>query len=154
MCIGVEYFRDGEPVRVYVTQGGAQVPVRLRNGRIVTVKWGARAGVPGVEDDTGAGHIRTWPEGGWAPLDDVHAEKWHKFDPKPVKITVNRFVVVDEHQLPRWTFLKKGQYLQGLLAHARGDRRVYVVTVHTPEGLPGVAWPRIITPSIRFRQTG
>lgn len=147
MCIGVEYFENEEPRRVYVTQSGAQLPVRLRSGRIVMVTWGARAGIPGVEDDTGPGHIKTWPDGGWAALDDVRAGKWSRFDPKPVKIAVNRFVVFDEHQQPRWTYLTRGQYLQGLLAHAGSERRVYVVTVHSPERLPGAVWPRIVISS-------
>ncbi len=145
MCIGVEYFKDGEPVRVYVTQGGAQLPIRLRGGRVVMVKWGARSAIPGVEDDTGPGHIRTWPNGGWAALDDIRSDAWKRYDPKPVKVVINRFVVVDRHHLPRWTYLKRGQYLQGLLAHAGHERRVYVVTTHPPERLPGVVWPRVIS---------
>ena len=145
MCVGVEYFVDGEPVTIYVTQRDARLPVRLRGGRIKLVTWGAREGVPGVEDDTGPGHIKTWPSGGWAPLDDVRADKWRRYDPKPVKIAINRFVVVDKWHVPRWTYLTHGQYLQGLLAEAGRERRVYVVTVHSPERLPGVIWPRIIT---------
>jgi hypothetical protein len=111
------------------------------------VLWGARSGIPGVEDDTGPGHIKTWPDGGWATLDDVRAGKWNRFNPKPVKIAVNRFVVIDEHHQPRWTYLTRGQYLQGLLAQAGSERRVYVVTVHSPERLPGAVWPRIVTSS-------
>lgn len=145
MCVGVEFFQNDEPQRVYVTHAHARLPVRLRGGRVVMMLWGARANVPGVEDDTGPGHMKTWPEGGWAPLDDVRAGKWGRFDPKPVKIAVNRFVVIGNDHVSRWTYLRRGQYLQGLVAQAGNERRVYVVTVHPPEGVPGAVWPRVVS---------
>jgi len=44
MCVGVEYFQDGEPVTVYVTQRNAHLPVRLRGGPIKLLMWGAPPG--------------------------------------------------------------------------------------------------------------
>jgi hypothetical protein len=144
MCIGVEYFRDGESVRVYVTQRNPLIPIRLKSGRVTFLKWGARGACQGVEGDTGPGHIQTWPEGGWAALDEIRAGRWSKLDPKPAKIAVAGFAIVDEHHVRRWTQLRRGQYLQGLVAQAGRERRVYVVTIQSPGSLPGTLWPRII----------
>jgi hypothetical protein len=147
MCWGVEYFRDSELVTVYFEQKNPLLPVRLRGGRVVFVKWGARRAGIGVEDDTGPGHIATWQDGAWAPRELINTYAWQRYDPKPVKIAVARFVVVDEQHLPRWFVLERGQYLQGLLAKAGGERRVYVVTVPPPKELAGAVWPRILNTS-------
>ncbi len=42
------------------------------------------------------GHMRTWPDGGWTTPDEMRAEKWRRFDPKPVKIVISRFMVIGE----------------------------------------------------------
>ena len=107
--------------------------------------WGARRVGIGVEDDTGPGHIAIWQEGGWVPLETIGEYAWQRYDPKPVKIAVARFVVVDQYTNPRWFALERGQYLQGLLATAGGERRVYLVTVPPPENLGRSVWPRIVT---------
>ena len=109
------------------------------------MKWGARRAGIGVEDDTGPGHIATRQEGGWVQREAIGTYVWQRYDPKPVKIAAARFVVVDEHHLPRWFALERGQYLQGLLAKAGGERRVYVVTVPVPERAGCSVWPRVVT---------
>jgi hypothetical protein len=142
MCLGVEYYENGERVVVLFGRANARLPVRTRNGRVVMVKWGTRTADLGVEDESGPGHIKTWPGGAWAWLGDVRAGKWDKLTPKPVKIIATRFMVLDEQQVQRWFPLPRRCHLQGLLADAGRERRVYVVTVPAPPTYR--FWPRIV----------
>ncbi len=50
------------------------MPVGLRNGLVVMVRWGARSAQYCMEDDTGMRHMRTRPEG-WTALDEIRGEK-------------------------------------------------------------------------------
>ena len=98
------------------------------------------------ESDNEPGYLGSWPDTGWAPLDTIRAGTWNRLDPQPVKICVARFCIVDRWDVPLWYPLQRGQYLQGLLATLRGQKRVYVVAVAPPEGveLAIEMWPRIV----------
>jgi hypothetical protein len=145
MCVGVEFFENGEPRRVYVSQPDPHLPVKLRDGAVVMVKWGAGTAKYRVDDNT-PGRLFKFPPEGWARLDSVRADEWRRYNPRPVKIAVARFVEVDSMQVPHWIDLKPGQYLQGLRAQIGEDRRVYVVTIPAPEVYRHISdrWPRVV----------
>lgn len=131
MCSGVEFkgriitFADEAPA----------LPVLLRDGGICWVPWGARHGVPSP-----------WVAGTCARLDSIHAGKWDRYHPVPVKIPVDRVMERDGRNRPYWVKLGGNQWLQGLVARAGEDRRVYVVTVETPAAYRHVSdrWPRVM----------
>ena len=145
MCVRVEYVLDGRPVVVDFDIGEACLPVKLRRGGVAFVKWGTRSPRYGIEENT-PGHLLKWPETGWATLESIRADDWSKFDPRPVKVVVSRFEVAGRNQLYHWIDLRPGEYLQGLLAQIRRDKRVYIVTIPTPERCAHMSdrWPRIV----------
>ena len=87
-----------------------------------------------------------FPIGGWAPLDQVRAGEWQRFDPRPVRILVARFLQVDVWQVPRYFALNPGEFVQGLLATLSNDTRVYIVTVPPPAEYADQEWywPRVL----------
>lgn len=145
MCVGVEFFEDDQPRQVYVGQPGAQLPVKCRDGDVMMITWGVATAQNHVDDNT-PGRLRKFPQGGWARLESIKADEWARYNPRPIKIAVARFVQVDSMQVPHWIELKRGQYLQGLIAHIGHDHRVYVVTVPAPDEYPHISdrWPRIV----------
>ncbi|HXF67896.1 MAG TPA: hypothetical protein VNK67_14515 [Burkholderiales bacterium] len=140
MCAGIELLREGRIVRVYFPAPRAALPVLTREGSELLLPWGAR----GREYDA-LGLVK-WPAGGWARLESVRAGRWDAFDPRPVKIPARGFMEKDAAGASHWFALGPGQYIQGLLARAGEERRVYVVTVGPPQGLAHIhdRWPRIV----------
>jgi hypothetical protein len=135
MCGGVYYkFGDGD-FRVYFPNPKATLPVILKDGSIELCPWGRR------REQAGA-----LPMGGWARLDSIYSGRWDKWFPKPVKLPVLQFMEKDVSGQSHWFDVMKGQFIQGLIARAGTEQRVYVVTV-TPEFDDAVhdRWPRIIT---------
>jgi hypothetical protein len=146
MCDGVEYFLDGERVTVYFGEPGAELPIRTRAGAIAFLRWGA-LGKYYFSDDNRAGWGRKFPEGGWASLASIRAGEWTTLEPRPVRIMASRFIHVNSWQVPRYFSLKRGEFIQGLLAQIDVHRRVYVVTVPPPSSESPEEWkewPRII----------
>jgi hypothetical protein len=138
MCAGVELRCAGGVRRVYFPAPGAALPVLHRDGSETTLTWGARG------DEYAGG--RRWPRGGWARLDSVRAGKWDAYRPLPVKIPARGYMEKDADGRSHWFALEPGRYLQGLVAHLGGERRVYVVTVEPPPERAHVhdRWPRIV----------
>jgi hypothetical protein len=152
MCHGVEYFREGQRVLVYFDVAHAELPVRKRSGAIEFVTWGAR-GERYLSDDNTPGYLLKFPVGGWAARGSILAGAWEKFEPRPVRIVASRFVFNHAQLGPLFFALDRGEYIQGLLAQAALQRRVYVVTVPAP---PEHAdrldeWPRVIKSRHRVR---
>ncbi len=89
VCLNVEYHCSDEATRVYFTQRGTLTWVRLREGRVTLIRWGARSARHRLEHHTGPGHMRTRADGGWTTLDEIRTEKWRRSDPTPVKIVIS-----------------------------------------------------------------
>ena len=145
MCIGIEYYLEGERKSVFFDTERPELPVRLRGGGITFYRWGARSTV--YYD---AGNVQGWgakfPETGWASLAEIKQHKWARLEPRPVRIFAARFIQVDAWQVPRYFSLNAGEFIQGLLATISHHRRVYVVTVPPPAEHADKAWiwPRIV----------
>ena len=134
MCGGVYYSANGEDTRVYFPNPEAQLPVRTRTGEIRLLAWGRR--------NKQAGKL---PLGGWARLDSIYAGRWDRWFPVPVKIPVKCFMEKDIEDHSRWYDLTRGQWIQGLVARDRHERRIYIVTL-IPELADAIhgRWPRIM----------
>lgn len=122
---------------VYFKQPKAMLPVKLKNGECQLVPWGRR------ENENSE-----MPLGGWARLASIKSEKdqkWHLYQPKPVKIFIDKFMEKDFEGSPRWYEVTKGKCLQGLLAQQENEFRLYIVTIE-PEDLMNChyRWPHII----------
>lgn len=126
---------------VSFTQPKAVLPVKLKTGETKLATWGRR------ENENSE-----MPLGGWARLSNIKNEKnkrWDIYLPKPVKISVDKFMEKDFEGKPCWYEVTKGKCIQGLLAKEQNNYRVYIVTVD-PEDLTNChyRWPHIITCSI------
>lgn len=134
MCGGVYYSFKGEDIRVYFPNPRAMLPVKEKNGSSILLPWGRRKQQKGL-----------LPLGGWARLDSIHAGRWDKWFPVPVKLPLKSFMEKDMEGTSHWFDLTKGKYVQGLVARDQHEQRVYVVTVE-PEMTDAVheRWPRII----------
>lgn len=135
MCGGVYYEYLEEHVRVYFPNPKAMLPVRKKDGSVVLMPWGRRKEQPGA-----------LPMGGWARLDSIHAGRWDKWFPVPVRLPIVSFMEKDIEGNSHWYDLTKGKYIQGLIAKNGGEQRVYIVTIQ-PEMADAVhdRWPRIIS---------
>jgi hypothetical protein len=135
MCGGVYYSINDQDIRVYFPNPKAQLPVKARNGGISTLVWGRR------HQQAGA-----LPLGGWARLDGIYAGHWDRWFPQPVKMPVKSFMEKDLEGHSHWYDLTRGQWIQGLVARHRQERRVYVVTIE-PELADAIynRWPRIMS---------
>lgn len=134
MCGGVYYSFNGQDIRVYFPNPRAQLPVRRKDGEIVLLPWGRRKEQAGV-----------LPLGGWARLDSIHAGRWDKWFPVPVKFVIKSFMEKDVEGASHWYDLTQGKWIQGLVARNDHEQRVYVVTVE-PQRDDAVhdRWPRIM----------
>jgi hypothetical protein len=135
MCAGVLYSYKGQDVRVFFPTPGAMLPVRTRAGEMALLPWGRRR--------EQAGRL---PLGGWARLESIYAGRWDRWFPVPVKLPVSSFMEKDIEGHPYWYDLVKGQWIQGLIAKEKYERRLYIVTV-TPELEDAIhdRWPRIVS---------
>ena len=139
MCAGVEIEGQEKAARIYFPVKTATLPVLMRDGSIVRMRWGAR------NEELADGGPR-WPKGGWARLESVKAGRWKAFDPQPVKIPAKGYMEKDNDGHSHWFNLEPGQYIQGLVARIGEERRVYVVTISTPPEFAHIhdRWPRIV----------
>jgi hypothetical protein len=85
------------------------------------------------------------PLGGWARLSNIKNEKdqkWNMYLPKPVLISVDKFMEKDFEGKNCWYEVTKGKCIQGLLAQYENEYRLYVLTVD-PEDLMNChyRWP-------------
>ncbi len=134
MCGGVYYSFNGQDIRVYFPNPKAQLPVRRKGGEVVLLPWGRRKEQAGV-----------LPLGGWARLDSIHAGRWDKWFPKPVKLVIKSFMEKDVEGTSHWYDLTQGKWIQGLVARNDHEQRVYVVTVEPQrDDAAHDRWPRIM----------
>ena len=134
MCGGVYYAFEGKDIRVYFPNPGAMLPVMKKDGSRVLLPWGRRREQPGQ-----------LPLGGWARLESIHAGRWDKWFPVPVKLPVKSFMEKNIEGASQWFDLTKGKYIHGLVAKANNEQRVYIITV-VPEMEEALytRWPRIV----------
>ncbi len=134
MSGGVEYTWQGKMMRIYFPNPKARLPVRKKDGRIELLTWGRRKA-----------QIGELPSGGWARHESIEKGIWDKWQPRPVKIIVDRFMEKDMEGQSHWFELTAGQWIQGLVARHKNEQRVYVVTV-VPEMPDAIhdRWPRIM----------
>ena len=87
------------------------------------------------------------PPGSWARHESVLKGVWDKYFPKPVLISVDRFMEKDSQGKSHWYPLTPSTYLQGLIAGDEDEQRVYVVTISTENSEHEDIhdrWPRIV----------
>ena len=131
MCIGIEYFIDGERQTVYFDSKVPELPVLGHGAGLGFYRWGVRGPTYHLSDNT-PGWLQKFPETGWAPLAEIRAGKWERYEPQPVRIIASRFIQVNSWLVPCYFSLEPGEFIQGLLATITHDHRVYVVTVPAP----------------------
>ena len=144
MCVGIEYFLDGKPVTVYFDSERPELPVRLRRGAIAFYRWGAQGRI--YSDDNTPGWLQKFPEGCHASLESIRADRWINYEPKPARILASRFIQINSMRIPCYFELKRGEFIQGLIATIASNQRVYVVTVPAPpqHAAEWQDWPRIV----------
>ena len=132
MCGGIEY----QDQKIYFPQPNARLPVLLRHGDVTWVTWGKRK-----NEDSGK-----FPNGGWARLNSIKANKWKPWHPRPVLVVANCFMEKDYDGQSHWIPLDASMVVQALLASRGGERRVYVVTETTPPEYQWIhdRWPRLV----------
>jgi hypothetical protein len=147
MCVGIEYFVNGASVCAFFDSDRPQIPLRRPGGLIAFYTWGARGGI--YSNNNTPGWLQKFPEGGHALLEDIRADKWTKYDPKPCRISASRFIQIDLFGLPRYFSLESGEYIQGLIATIAAHQRVYVVMQPAPaeHAQEWPEWPRVVSNS-------
>jgi hypothetical protein len=145
VCGGVQFERDGQTIKTYFPNPKSRLPILTRQGGSVLVPWGRREDQPG-----------NTPQGGWARLESIKNGTWKRFNPKPVKISVDAFMEKDEAGSSHWFLLEDNQFIQGLIATDGPFTRLYVVTEENSESChKSNRWPRIMAAPdvLRVRST-
>ena len=134
MCGSVIYTHGEQMVRVGFSNPAAMLPVCTRNGNMALLPWGRRRQQMGK-----------LPLGGWARLESIYAGRWDRWFPVPVKLPIQSFMERDIEGRECWYDLAPGQWIQGLVAREKHERRLYVVTVE-PELEDAIhnRWPKIV----------
>lgn len=140
VCIRVAYRFAGMSVgSAFDSATRAMLPVRKRSGRDELVLWGRREGDPGSADIAPG-----------VALDTVKSGAWDVFQPRWVKLFVDRYQIADARGRPLWHELANGSFLQGVLivdTDEHGTQRVYVASIAAPEQFASLSgdgrWPHI-----------
>jgi hypothetical protein len=84
--------------------------------------------------------------GGRATRESVLSGAWERFEPRPVRVVASRFMLADAQLGPIFFSLRRGEFIQGLLAQTGAQRRLYIVTVDAPpeQRERWREWPRIV----------
>ncbi|MEO8402916.1 MAG: hypothetical protein ABI597_14180 [Gammaproteobacteria bacterium] len=139
----VIFHYQGKVYTVFFSRMNAVLPVKLKNGDCKLVAWGRR------ENENSE-----MPLGGWArstAIKNNQDQRWNMYSPKPVQISIDKFMEKNFEGKACWYEITKGQCIQGLLAKEQDEYRLYIVTVD-PEDLTNChyRWPHIITCSIKL----
>lgn len=136
MSWAVRFLHDGNERLSRFEYQGARLPVSTRRGaQVVLLAWGRRPHERGA-----------LPQGGWARLTHIQAGVWDRFAPRPVRLPVEGFAERDVMRREHWFAVTAGQYIQGCLARAEGETRVYIVTLDcAPDMGEFERWPRIVS---------
>jgi len=135
MCLAARFTFDEKDWQVRFTQATARLPVLTKTHDHYLMPWGRRKG-----------EQLTLPMGGWARLTHIQGGRWDVFQPVPVKIPVSGFMEQDVMGNEQWHLVTAGQYLQGLMARANDEQRLYVVILESgPDETYFERWPRIVS---------
>lgn len=139
----VIFHYQGKVYTVFFSRANAVLPVKLKNGGCKLVTWGRR------ENENSE-----MPLGGWVRSTIIRNDqdlRWNMYSPKPVQISIDKFMEKNFEGKSCWYEITKGQCIQGLLAKEQDEYRLYIVTVD-PEDLTNChyRWPHIITCSRRL----
>lgn len=131
MCSGIEYQNQ---MHLW-SDPEVRLPVLLKDGELSWLHWGARHGIESP-----------FFQGPCARLESIKMGKWSRFNPVAVKIPMDRYMERDAKGKPYWVKTNEAEMLQGLVATWQDERRIYVVTVETPQAFAHVQprWPRVI----------
>ena len=131
MCSGIEY--EGQ-MHLYASLERPRCAPSCSTS-LKWVRWGERHGVQSP-----------FFQGPCARLESIKERKWNRFNPRSVKIVMDRYMERDLKNKPYWVKAPEGAVLQGLLATWGDEQRVYVVTTETPAEFQHVQprWPRIL----------
>jgi hypothetical protein len=134
MCRAVIYAHGSQQKTVYFPQKDAKLPVRTRKGGCTLIPWGRRKDEPGI-----------LPMGSHIDLNVLQQGEWDEYLIKPVKLPILSFQQLDIEGNAQWFIVTAGQWVQGVLAELREERRVYIVTIipNRPDRLYEY-WPRLI----------
>jgi hypothetical protein len=135
MCRGVYYIINHQECRIEFSNPKACLPVKKKQGGTILLPWGRRRQ-----------QVGQLPLGGWARLDAIYSGHWDRWRPLPVKLDIRQFMERNIEEKCCWFDVTPGKWIQGLVAHWKHERRVYVVTI-TPELVDAMylRWPRIIS---------
>jgi hypothetical protein len=142
MCAGIEYVFNGQRYIAMPDTQASALPVRMRGGALMFVRWGALGGrVHGLRSAP-----ITWPAEPWIELELIKRKAFADCDPRPVRIPATRFLVFRELDAATvdGSLLQK-KWLQGTLVRYGADMAVYLVVVKPPPHLiVATPWPRIV----------
>lgn len=136
MSWAIRFFHDGRELVSRFPSGRAVLPVSTRRGaQVVLGRWGRRPGESGV-----------LPLGGWAHRTHLQSDVWAAYAPRPALLPVYGFAERDVTGRERWFKVSRGSYLQGCVARAERECRIYVVTLDcAPDEMEFERWPRLVT---------
>lgn len=113
----------------------AKIPVKTKGEHRIFLPWGRRCNERGE-----------LPIGSHIHLAHIHAGVWDRFFPVPVKcVDISHFRLVDLYGVGHWFTLPGGKWIQGLVARAKTEQRVYLVSLaYDLDQRPFDYWPRIL----------
>lgn len=135
MLAAVTYTYQGQHYEVHFRHVHALLPVKLRRGGVALLPWGRRKTQPGK-----------LPYGGCIHLNAIYAGLWQPYHPRPVRLDLESFMILDYENHPRWYDQKNSLAdIQGLVARLGSEQRVYVVVIDPRiEFDYHAVWPRCV----------
>lgn len=132
MCQRVIYFLPTQKHLVSFNDFKARLPVLLQNGQVKPLLWGKKAN-----------YSNSLPTGSWLSLDSIKAGKWDKFFPKPVKLPIRSFSVLNNRGIEHWFDITAEKVIQGTVIKHEKDYYVYIVMLPIQSG-EYPHWPRLL----------
>lgn len=133
MCQKIIFNYNNQILRVAYNDVQRQLPILTKKGDTTLLPWGRSRLIPG--------HL---PMTNFISLKDIYAGQWDEYFPIPVKLPVKAFQVRDTQQNLKWFHLTSDKWIQGLVAHFKKERCVYIVTLAQTQTSIYPHWPRIL----------
>jgi len=139
MCGGMAFIgKNKELFEVYFPQPYPKIEAFTKDNSKIQCIWGRRS-----EKEFEGSEI---PITGWARIEAIKAEKWHKYDPEKVYILPEKYMEKDKYGKSHWFEPPPDKTLVGLLVEAEKHQKVvYVVTVPSPKKYAHIhnRWPML-----------
>jgi hypothetical protein len=134
MCQAIRFTINDHLITVKLTDSNPCVPVIMRSGNIMLMPWGNPSGL-----------IPLFPPGGTLHRDHVIQGKWKAFEPKPIKILCQSYMLTDSSGNECWiNCTDKNQLgIKGATATVWKSERAYIL-IRQPEILDPIehtGWP-------------